>query len=136
MDYQTVPYIYQVTYTSLVHVHKHCNVGVGYIIDANTVSIVQPLPLNPCVSFDPDLACLQPDVWSLSYNNSQQVCGVIKSRHLALRISPDRLTMPILTIHTNVGRTSIPEAFVDEASAALAQAIGKKKEVYISKSRC
>ena len=44
--------------------------------------------------------------------------------------------MPILTIHTNVARTAIPETFVDDASVALAQAIvGKKKEVSHKTSR-
>ena len=37
--------------------------------------------------------------------------------------------MPVLTIYTNLGKSSIPEKFTEEAADAFAQAIGKAKEV-------
>jgi hypothetical protein len=37
--------------------------------------------------------------------------------------------MPILTIFTNVEKTSIPKDFVEETAKSVAQAAGKTKEV-------
>ena len=44
--------------------------------------------------------------------------------------------MPILTIFTNVEKSSIPKDFVEETAKSVAQAAGKTKEVSQNNEKC
>lgn len=44
--------------------------------------------------------------------------------------------MPILTIFTNVEKSSIPKDFVEETAKSVAQAAGKTKDVSQNNEKC